>query len=216
MPRDHAASPLTLNAAQERYATGMADVLVYTVVLNLFDEYVDAVRIDSFTISVLTAVLLRVLLEATSLLEHRVVARFEGRTDVGSRVVEFGLVFAILFFSKLLILEVVDVVFRGRVELGHFVEVVALIVVMIAARAVGLVAAGARHPSVQAGRLIPDRASANGQADSPAASASVPASSSSRVRVTSRTRLTSSTQIGNSRPIGSVTNGTTNRTRPST
>ena len=61
MAHDEATGPLTLNAAQVRYATGMADVLVYTIVLNLFDEYVDAVRIESFTISVLTAVLLRVL-----------------------------------------------------------------------------------------------------------------------------------------------------------
>ena len=126
---------MALNAAQVRYATGMADVLVYTVVLNLFDEYADAIRIESFTISVLTAVLLRMLLEATSLLEHRVVARFEGRTGMASRLVELALVFSILFFSKLLILEIVDVVFRGRVELGHFVEVVVLIVTMIAARA---------------------------------------------------------------------------------
>ena len=135
MAHEHHTDPLTLNAAQVRYATGMADILVYTIVLNLFDEFVDAVRIESFTISLLTAVLLRVLLEATSLLEHRVVARFEGRTGLGARFVEVVLVFSILFFSKLLILEIVDVVFRGRVELGHFLEVVALIVTMIAARA---------------------------------------------------------------------------------
>ena len=80
---------------------------------------------------------------------HRVVARFEGRSGTGSRVVELSLVFSILFFSKLLILEIVDVVFRGRVELGHFVEVVALIVTMIAARALSdwwLKALGT-HPS---------------------------------------------------------------------
>jgi hypothetical protein len=135
MTHDKVPEPLMLNSAQERYATGMADILVYTVVLNLFNEYVDAVRIDSFTISLLTAVLLWTLLQATSRLEHRVVAGFEGRTGIGARALEVSLVFSILFLSKLLILEIVDVVFRGRVELGHFLEVVVLIVTMIAARA---------------------------------------------------------------------------------
>ncbi len=40
---------------QARFADFMTDVLVYIVVLNLFVEYVDAIVIDSFTISILTA-----------------------------------------------------------------------------------------------------------------------------------------------------------------
>lgn len=127
-------SSLIVTPAQQRYAKTMADVLVYTAVLNMYDEYVDAVTIDSFTVSILTAILLRTLLLATSSLEHRVVARFEGRDDVMSRVLVVLLTLPILFFSKLLILEIVDVVFRGEVELGHFVELVALILTMIAAR----------------------------------------------------------------------------------
>ncbi len=151
MDNEDPTDALTLNAGQLRYATGMADVLIYTIVLNLFDEYIDAVKIDSFTISLLTAVLLRILLEATSLLEHRVMAYFERRTGLVARMLEVLAVFSILFFSKLLILEIVDVVFRGRVELGHFVEVVALIVTMIAARALSdwyLRALGKRPPKL--------------------------------------------------------------------
>lgn len=38
--------------AQEWYLSWTVDLLVYTVVLNLFDEYVEGVVIESFTISI--------------------------------------------------------------------------------------------------------------------------------------------------------------------
>ena len=43
-------------------------------------------------------------------------------------------VWLILFFSKFLILEVVDFVFGDRVELGSFLEVVALVISLMVAR----------------------------------------------------------------------------------
>ena len=55
------------------------DVLIYVVVLNLFVEYVEAVVIDSFTISILTAILLKALLDLILGLEHRVDHFFEAR-----------------------------------------------------------------------------------------------------------------------------------------
>jgi hypothetical protein len=42
-------------------------------------------------------------------------------------------VFSILFFSKFLILEVVNFVFGDHVALGHFVEVAAIVITMIVA-----------------------------------------------------------------------------------
>jgi hypothetical protein len=133
---DHstASKTITMTRAQERFASWMSDVLVYTVVLNLFVEYVDAVVIDSFTISLLTAVLLKLMLDLTLGIEHRVAHFFKQKEGTIYRVLGAVSVFAILFAGKLLILEVVDIVFGEHVDLGHFVEVVALIVAMIATR----------------------------------------------------------------------------------
>ncbi|MBK5118114.1 MAG: hypothetical protein JJE23_14525, partial [Thermoleophilia bacterium] len=44
-------------------------------------------------------------------------------------------IFSILFFGKLLILEAVNLVFGDHVELGHFIEIVALIITMMGTRA---------------------------------------------------------------------------------
>jgi hypothetical protein len=131
---DRTARTVTLTQAQMRFTDWTADVLVYIVVLNLFVEYVDEVIIDSFTISILTAVLLKLMLDLILGLEHRVRHWFAQKEGTAWRVLGAVTVFTILFTSKLLILEVVNIVFGDHVELGHFVEVIALIVSMIVAR----------------------------------------------------------------------------------
>jgi hypothetical protein len=126
--------PSTITSAQARYASWVADVLVYIVVLNLFVEFVDAIVIESFWISILTAILLKLLLDALVGVEHRVGGYFRARDSTVFKVLGFVSVFSILFFGKLLILEVVNVVFGDEVDLGHFVEIAALIVAMIVVR----------------------------------------------------------------------------------
>ena len=132
MAKPAGSKPITRN--QERFASWMSDVLVYIVVLNLFVEYVDAVVIDSFAISILTAVLLKLLLDVLVGVEHRVAHYFTRRGGTLFKVLGIVSTFLILFLSKFAILEVVDLVFGDHVELGHFVEIVALIIAMIAAR----------------------------------------------------------------------------------
>ena len=127
-------TPKAMTRGQQRFLSWMTDVLVYIVVLNLFVEFVDTIVIDSFWISILTAVLLKLLLDAVIGLEHRVAAFFKGRGGTVNKVLGGVSQFAILFLSKFLILEVVNFVFGDHVELGHFVEIVSLIVAMIVSR----------------------------------------------------------------------------------
>jgi hypothetical protein len=121
---------------QERFVGWTSDVLVYIVVLNLFVEFNDAIIIESFWISILTAVLLKALLDVVFGLEHHVGDFFERQGTTLMTVLGVGIKFAILFTSKLIILEVVNLVFGDEVELGHFVDVLVLIITMMAARAI--------------------------------------------------------------------------------
>jgi hypothetical protein len=131
---DRSADTVVLTRAQAWYADWSIDILVYTIVLNLFDEYVDGVVIDSFTISLLTAILLKVMLVLLSKVEEPVSEYFLSKGTAAAKAVGVVVVFAILFGGKLLILEVVNLIFGDDVELGHIVEVLALIISMIAAR----------------------------------------------------------------------------------
>ena len=112
----------------------MTDVLIYIVVLNLFVEYSDAIVIDSFTISILTAVLLKAILDVLGGFEHRVAHYWQQKEGTVNKVLGYLSVFGILFLGKFAILEIVNIVFGDHVDLGHFIDVVLLIIAMIAAR----------------------------------------------------------------------------------
>lgn len=125
---------LTVTVQQRRFGSLMADVLIYVAVLNLFVEYSDVIVIDSFTISILTAIVLKLLLDVIVASEHRVSEFFKRRQRPLSNVLRVLSVWLILFFSKFLILETVDFVFGDHVELGGFLLVAGLVVVMMVVR----------------------------------------------------------------------------------
>jgi hypothetical protein len=126
---------ITITRNQSRFVSWVTTVLVDIVVLNFFVEYVHTIVIDSFAISVLTAILLKLTIDAVKGIEQRVPTFFRSKEGVAWRVLGVVAVFSILFLSKFVILEAVNVVFGDHVELGSFVEIVAIIVTMLAINA---------------------------------------------------------------------------------
>lgn len=111
------------------------DVFVYTVVLNLAIEYLPSVISEGFTVSLLTAVLLKVTLELVLLAKRAVMRRLRGaRTLPGRAVAALGL-WGVAAGSKLVVLWAVDVAFGGAVSLGGFVPVTLLVLTLLFARA---------------------------------------------------------------------------------
>jgi len=129
--------PTVLSAPSRRqqiFFSWTKDVLIYVVVLNLFVEYVDGVVIDSFTISIITALLLKALLEIVLGLEHRVAHFFAAWPGNLSKFLRIMSAWLILFSSKFLILEAEDLVFGDHVELGTFVHVLSLVIALMITR----------------------------------------------------------------------------------
>jgi hypothetical protein len=137
-----------LTAAQRYYSDFMMDVLVYTVVLNLFVEYVDSIVIDSFTVSLLTAIVMKVMIDLIAELVARAKEYFTAQGGTMAKVL-FGLTaWAIMFGSKIVILEVVQLIFEDDVDLGGFLNVMILTVAMMVARRMStaiFVRLGGRH-----------------------------------------------------------------------
>ena len=125
--------PQTITPAQARFISWVSEVLVDIVVLNLFVEFVHTIVIDSFYISVLTAVLLKLMVDAVKGLERAVSAYFAAKPGAAWKPVRVASVCLILFLSKFLILEIVNFVFGDHVELGSFIEIAAIVVAMLAA-----------------------------------------------------------------------------------
>lgn len=112
-----------------RYFTA---ILVDLVVLNLFIEYSQHVAADSFTVTLLAAVLLQVLLKITIAIEHRVATWFSTKPGGFARFMRFFTAWLILFGSKFVILEALAFAFGdGLTFSGWFHGLVILIVVII-------------------------------------------------------------------------------------
>jgi len=112
-----------------RYLTA---TLVDLVVLGLFVEYWEYVSADSFTVILLAAIVLQVLLKLTIVVEHRVAAFFNARPGGFARFMRFLSAWLVLFGSKFVILEALVFAFGNRLKFsGPFHGIVALIVVVV-------------------------------------------------------------------------------------
>ena len=124
---------ITITRRQDLFISWSTAILLNILVLGLFDEYSDRIAIDSFTILIFTCVVLRALVEATLRLEHWARSFFWRRGGTINRVLGVVAMWAILFSSKFVILEVIDIIFRDDVEIDGFVPLVLLITTMIVA-----------------------------------------------------------------------------------
>ena len=122
-------------ALEPRVAAAIVDVFVYVVVLNLFVEYLPKVLSETFTLSLLTAVLLKAVLEVVVAAKNRVKNRFRAASSPRGKIVAGFLLWVVLFGSKFLVLETVDLIFGDKVSLGGFFSVTLLILALLLARA---------------------------------------------------------------------------------
>ena len=111
-------------------------VLVDLTVLNLLDQYWDLVFIENFSISLATAMLLQILLQLTLAIEHRIAEYFRKKPGAMARILRGLSTWAVLFGSKLIILEAINRAFGDSVLFGGpmhgllaFVAVVVAIIV---------------------------------------------------------------------------------------
>jgi hypothetical protein len=105
------------------------------VVLNLAVEYVPTVISEGFTLSLLTALLLKVALEVVLLLKSHIIAGFRAANGRRAKTILGIVLWAVAAGSKFVVLTLVDVVFGDAVSLGGFIPVTLLIVVLLMSRA---------------------------------------------------------------------------------
>jgi len=113
----------------------VVDVFVYVVVLNLAAEYLPLVITETFTLSLLTALLLKIVLELVVRVKDRIKGRFKTATSLPRKILAGLLLWLVLIGSKFAVLELVALLFAGRVQLGGFFAVTGLILALLLARA---------------------------------------------------------------------------------
>lgn len=116
-------------------SSDVVDVFVYIVVLNLAIEYVPSVISESFSLSILTAILLKIALEIVLVGKNFVMTRLKGASMARQRALWAAALWVLAAGSKILVLEVVALVFGDRVSLGGFLPVTGLVICLMLARA---------------------------------------------------------------------------------
>lgn len=115
-------------------AVDVVDVFVYLIVLGLFTQFLPSVITESFIVSLLTAVMFKLALEVIAVLKTRILDRIRASRTPAGKTLNAVLLVALGAGSKFVILWLTDLVFGDAVQLGGFVSVTLLIVVLMAAR----------------------------------------------------------------------------------
>ncbi|MFK3677587.1 hypothetical protein ACI2IP_07640 [Microbacterium sp. NPDC090218] len=115
-------------------AIDLVDVLMYLIVLGTFSQLFPAVISETFLLSLLTAVLLKIVLEVVVWVKKKALARIRSDGRLAQRAVGVVVLVLVLPGSKFLVLELVDFIFGDAVQLGGFFLVTLLIVVLMLAR----------------------------------------------------------------------------------
>ena len=124
-----------MNARQVVFLRYLPFVLIDLVVINLYVEYWDKVVIDSFTLTLLTACVMQLLLKLVMELEHRVAGYFKAKPGKLAVAMRWFLAWFIVFSSKFVILAVVDLIFGEHVEFGGIIPFFAVVFSILGAEA---------------------------------------------------------------------------------
>jgi hypothetical protein len=117
-----------------RRPADVIDLFVYVVVLNLAIEYVPSVLSESFGLSLLTAVLLKLALEVVIVLKGAITARLRAADTRRAKLGAAAALWVVAAGSKLVVLELVDLVFGDAVSLGGFIPVTLLVLALLVSR----------------------------------------------------------------------------------
>lgn len=148
-----AEAPLDRQRLFVRYFVG---ILIDLVVLNLFAEFSEKVFVDTFTTSLLAAIVLQALLQGTIAVEHKVMHWFEGKPGGAMTFAKYFCAWLVLFGSKFVILEALAFLFEKDLQfhgVWHgLITLIVVIVVMLAAEELVVRiyrALGRRHESIR-------------------------------------------------------------------
>jgi len=124
---------VTLSRRQKLFIKYTMMVLIDLVVLGLFNQYWDLVFIEYFSVTLLTAALLQLLLQLTMIVEHKVAHYFGQMAGIKAKILRGLSTWAILFISKLVILKAISFAFGSSVVFsGPLQGLVAFMVVVVA------------------------------------------------------------------------------------
>ncbi len=119
-----------LNKKQAFFREMVLGTLVYAVVLGFFNDYTDILRTNSYSTTFLVAIVMEILTYLTFLLKAYIVSHFKGKPSRWAKVGLVVGVWLVLFLSKFVFLEAIDLIFASAVDISGFTGLMAIILTM--------------------------------------------------------------------------------------
>jgi uncharacterized membrane protein len=113
---------------QTLYQEMVLGVLLYVLVLGLFNDYTDVLFIDSFTTLVAAAFVMQLLITMTFGVKSSIASRFKGKIGKRYKALFLLSIWFVLFVSKFVFLIVIDWVFGNNVNISGFFGLTAIII----------------------------------------------------------------------------------------
>ncbi|MEM7251051.1 MAG: hypothetical protein AAF493_06500 [Pseudomonadota bacterium] len=112
---DHNEPTEGLSKRQRLFVRYLIAVLLNLAVLGLIAEWFRYVEATSFSVLLLTSIVLQVLLKSTIALEHGVVAFWRRRPGKAAKVLQISCAWLVLFGSKFAMLGAISLIFDDRI-----------------------------------------------------------------------------------------------------
>lgn len=120
-----------ISARQRIFRDWTLGTLLYAAVMGFFDDYTDYLIVESFSSLFLAAFVMQALTFFTFGLKKTVSRWYRGRSGTGIKVAHGLSIWAIMFFSKFVFLEVIDIIFGDAVNVTSFVGLILIIASMV-------------------------------------------------------------------------------------
>jgi len=121
-----------VNNSQRLFLVYIICILVDMTILNVFAEFSHSVYVESFSITIFIAIFLQLFIVLTRHAEHKLSNFFGDRKNYQIKIKYFLSLWALLFFSKFLMLHGANLIFGDKINFyGMFDGLLAFIIVIL-------------------------------------------------------------------------------------
>ena len=120
-----------INNSQRLFLVYIICILVDMTILNIYAEFSHSVYIESFSITIFIAIFLQLFIVLTKYAEHKLSNFFGDKKNYLTKIMYFLALWALLFFSKLLMLHGANLIFGDKINFyGMFDGLLAFIILI--------------------------------------------------------------------------------------
>ena len=120
-----------INNSQRLFLVYIICILVDMTILNIYAEFSHSVYIESFSITIFIAIFLQLFIVLTKYAEHKLSNFFGDKKNYLTKIMYFLALWALLFFSKLLMLHGANLIFGDKINFyGMFDGLLAFIIII--------------------------------------------------------------------------------------